>query len=219
VGVATATADDGGALPGYLALGDSYTIGEGVDAPARWPVRLAALLRDAGRPVAEPRIIARSGWATDELSAAIDAEAAAGALAPPYGLVTLGVGVNDQYRGRALEAYAPAFRILLARAVAFAGGDPSRVRVVSIPDWGGTPYARAAGRDARQVTREVDAFNAVAEALCAQAGVRFVDVTTPGRAPAFAEALVDDGLHPSAAAYEDWARRVAQSLLDAAPQR
>jgi lysophospholipase L1-like esterase len=217
--MATVAADDGDALPGYLALGDSYTIGEGVDAPSRWPERLAALLRAAGRPLADPRIIARSGWATDELSAAIDAEEAAGALAPEYALVTLGIGVNDQYRGRALEAYAPAFRMLLARAVAFAGGDPARVRVVSIPDWGGTPYARAAGRDARQVAREVDAFNAVAEAVCAQAGVRFVDVTTPGRAPAFAEALVDDGLHPSAAAYEVWARRVTQSLLDAAPQR
>src|SRR6478609_5706449 len=106
----------------YLALGDSYTIGEGVAAHERWPVLLAALLRDAGKSVADPHIIARSGWTTDELSAAIDAEEAAGALAPPYTLVSLGIGVNDQYRGRSLEAYAPAFRMLLARALAFAGG-------------------------------------------------------------------------------------------------
>jgi len=196
----------------YLALGDSYTIGEGVAAHERWPVRLAALLRDAGKPVADPHIIARSGWTTDELSAAIDAEEAAGTLAPPYALVSLGIGVNDQYRGRGLEAYAPAFRMLLARALAFAGGDATRVLVASIPDWGSTPYARAAGRDAQQVAREVDAFNAVAEAICAQAGVRFVDVTTPGRAPAFADALVDDGLHPSAIAYADWAARIADAM-------
>jgi lysophospholipase L1-like esterase len=194
----------------YLALGDSYTIGEGVAAHERWPVVLAALLRDAGRPVDAPHIIARSGWTTDELSAAIDAEEEA--LAPPYALVSLGIGVNDQYRGRSLEAYAPAFRMLLARAIGFAGGDATRVLVASIPDWGGTPYARAAGRDAQQVAREVDAFNAVAEAICAQAGVRFVDVTTAGRAPAFADALVDDGLHPSAVAYADWARRIADAM-------
>jgi lysophospholipase L1-like esterase len=187
---------------GFLALGDSYTIGEGVDAADRWPVQLAGALRARGLDLGAPRIIATSGWTTDELSAAIDA--AADSLSPPYALVSLGIGVNDQYRGRSLEAYAPAFRALLARAVAYAGGDPRRVVVPSIPDWGTTLYARAAGRDRDAIGERIDAFNAVAATICAQAGVRFVDVTALGRRPDNLLLLVDDGLHPSAPLYRQW---------------
>jgi lysophospholipase L1-like esterase len=189
---------------GYLALGDSYTIGEGVDAGARWPVVLAGALRARGLDLGAPRIIATSGWTTDELSAAIDAAEAEGTLAPPYALVSLGIGVNDQYRGRSLDAYAPAFRMLLGRAVAFAGGDAARVFVPSIPDWGTTPFARSAGRDRDAIAAGIDAYNTVAAAICAQSGVRFVDVTTLGRRADNLDALVADGLHPSAAQYRQW---------------
>jgi lysophospholipase L1-like esterase len=193
-----------GAGTGYLALGDSYTIGEGVEPGERWPVLLADALRARGLELGAPRIIATSGWSTDELSAAIDAAEAAGTLAPPYALVSLGIGVNDQYRGRSLDAYAPAFRMLLARAVAFAGGDPARVLVLSIPDWGTTTFARAAGRDRAAIAAGIDAFNTVAAAICAQGGVRFVDVTAAGRRADNLDALVADGLHPSAAQYRQW---------------
>src|SRR5690606_28666461 len=116
----------------WLALGDSYTIGEGVAETARWPVVLAAQLRDAGITIADPRIIATTGWTTDELSTAMD-------CAEPLGrwdLVSLLIGVNNQYRGRSLADYRGDFHALLKRAIVLAGDRPGRVLVLSIPDWG-----------------------------------------------------------------------------------
>ncbi len=123
----------------YLALGDSYTIGEGVAPAERWPVQLAARLRGAGLEIGDPEIVATTGWTTDELSHAMDAAA----LKPPYALVTLLIGVNNQYRGRSLANYREEFSALLARAIALAGERTDRVIVVSIPDWGVTGFARA----------------------------------------------------------------------------
>ena len=187
-----------------LALGDSYTIGEGVAESARWPVQLTALLRTEGHALAEPEIIATTGWTTDELQAGIDAAAPSG----PFALVSLGIGVNNQYRGRSLDEYAEQFATLLAQAVAYAGGDPVRVLVLSIPDWGLTPYARQQSRDAGVVAREIDGFNAAAAAACADAGVAFVDITADSRRQADDPAmLADDGLHPSGLMYAHWARQ------------
>ncbi len=200
-----------GAPVHYLALGDSYTIGEGVAEGNRWPVQLAAALRARGLPVEPPRIIATSGWTTEELSAAIDAAAQQHALLPRYDLVTLGIGVNDQYRGRALDGYALAFRMLLERAIAFADGQGRRVLVPSIPDWGTTPFARSSGRDCVDIAERIDAFNAVAAAVCAQRGVAFIDVTTLGRRKDNLALLVDDGLHPSAALYLQWVARLVRA--------
>lgn len=188
----------------YLALGDSYTIGEGVPPADRWPVKLAACLHAQGVPMEAPRIIATSGWTTDELSAAIDAAEAAQTLRPRYDLVTLAIGVNDQYRGRALDGYALAFRTLLERAIAFAGGVTRHVLVPSIPDWGTTPYAIASGRDRADIAVRIDDFNAVAAAICAQRQVAFIDITSLGRREENLGLLVADGLHPSAALYEHW---------------
>lgn len=188
----------------YLALGDSYTIGEGVQPEDRWPSRLAVILRQGGEDMADPEIVAVTGWTTDELSAGIDAAAPEG----PYDLVTLLIGVNDQYRGRAPLAYAERFEPLLERAVAFAGGDPGRVVVVSIPDWGVSPFA--VGRDRAAIARELDEFNGIARSTAGQRGARWVDVTAASRAAGDApEAYADDGLHPSGAAYAEWARLVA----------
>jgi lysophospholipase L1-like esterase len=184
----------------YLALGDSYTIGEGVDARERWPVRLAALLRARGIDVAEPEIIARTGWTTDELDAAIDEAAPRG----PYGLVSLLIGVNNQYRGGAESIYRTQFAALLRRAIGFAGGDASRVVVLSIPDWGMTPFAE--GRDPARIAREIDAFNAAAREVTAEVGARWVDVTPASRqAGGAADMLAADGLHPSGRQYARWA--------------
>jgi lysophospholipase L1-like esterase len=201
-----------------LVLGDSYSIGEGVAEGERWPAQLAAAMRARGLMVSIPQYIATTGWTTDELSAAIDAQEIAGRLNKRFGLVTLQVGVNDQYRGRPVAEFRPAFARLLERAVAFAGGEPANVLVLSIPDWGRTPFARAQGRDADLVTRELDAYNAAAAQVCAARGVRFVDITGLTRTPEGAGAVVDDGLHPSPAMYARWVEKIgSEPLFNFAP--
>lgn len=193
-----------------LSLGDSYTIGEGVAPADRWPARLAALLRERGMAIAEPAIVARTGWTTDELDAGIDQAA----LAPPYDAVTLMIGVNDQYRGRSAADYRPEFRALLARAVALAGGAPARTIVLSIPDWGVMPFA--ADRDRPRIARELDELNAINRAEAAHAGAQYVDVTVASRRAAGDLSMVGaDGLHPSAPAHDTWARLVLPVALDA----
>ncbi len=204
--------DSGTAPVDYLALGDSYTIGEGVEDEQRWPVQLAAVLRARGVGMAHPQIVARSGWTTDELSAAIDAEDAHGNLQPHYALVSLQIGVNNQYRGRGVEDYREEFSRLFERAVGFAGGDPARVLVLSIPDWGMTPFAQASGRDRAQIAREIDEYNAAAEALCHRRGATWVDITDLTRRPDLADELVADGLHPSAAMYTLWVERIRDKI-------
>jgi lysophospholipase L1-like esterase len=197
----------------WLALGDSYTIGEGVDPDGRWAMQLARTLRESGIAVADPRIVATTGWTTDELAAAIEAEAVAGT----FGLVSLAIGVNDQYRGRDVTTFVEGFEALLARAVAFAGGRPGRVLVLSIPDWGATAFGVASGRDLARVSRDIDAYNAAALETCARVGVAHVDVTAASReAGGDATMLAADGLHPSAAMYARWVRLafpVARQLL------
>ncbi len=194
----------------YLALGDSYTIGESVEPEGRWPLQLAAALRADGVVIDDPRIIARTGWTTDELSSAIDAAAP---LGDDYGLVTLLIGVNNQYRGRTVDEYAREFAVLLERAIGFAGRRAGRVVVLSIPDWGVTPFAARSGRDVSAIARELDAYNAAAAKLCAQRGVAFVDIAPVSRARGAEPAmLADDGLHPSAAMYAEWAR-LAQPVV------
>lgn len=184
----------------FLALGDSYTIGEGVAPSDRWPDRLAALLASGGIPVEAPEIVATTGWTTDELMAGIADARPRG----PYGLVSLLIGVNDQYRGRSAGEYRPPFRALLAAAVGFAGGEPGRVLVLSIPDWGVTPFAE--GRDRGRIAGEIDAFNAVGAEEAARAGARWVDITPISRRPVLdGGGLADDGLHPSGAQYAEWA--------------
>ena len=200
----------------YLALGDSYTIGEGIPEDGRWPVVLARALRAEGVALEDPRIIATTGWTTDELAAAIDAAEPLG----EWDFVSLLVGVNNQYRGRSLENYREEFTTLLQRAIDFARGRAERVLVLAIPDWGVTPFGTASGRDVAQIARELDAFNAAAAAICAAHGVAFVDIAPVARVRgAEAAMLAEDGLHPSAAMYALWAAQalpVARRLLAAA---
>ena len=185
----------------FLALGDSYTIGEGVPEGERWPVQLARKLRDGGVAIDDPEIVATTGWTTDELSSAMDRAS----FSPPYALVTLLIGVNNQYRGRDLANYRVEFAALLARAIALAGERADRVVVVSIPDWGVTGFARAQHRDAHRIAIEIDAFNATARAIADGRGVAFVDVTAISRRDGDAQqSLVADRLHPSGAQYAAW---------------
>lgn len=185
----------------YLALGDSYTIGESVPEEGRWPMQLAAALRERGVPLAEPHIIATTGWTTDELSAAMDAAEPLG----QWDFASLLIGVNNQYRGRPVDEYRGGFAALLDRTIQLAGGRADRVLVLSIPDWGVTPFGQASGRDTAAIARELDAYNAAAAAECAARGVAFVDITPASRSPGDQpDRLADDGLHPSARAYADW---------------
>jgi lysophospholipase L1-like esterase len=182
----------------YLALGDSYTIGEAVPAAGRWPAQLVRHLRARGLAIDEPQIVAVTGWTTDELSAGMDAAA----FSPPYDLVTLLIGVNNQYRGRTAGEYRGEFARLLHRAVELAGGRPSRVVVVSIPDWGVTRFAREQGRDAAQIAHALDVYNAIARDEASRAGARWVDITPISRR--HPELVAGDGLHPGAEQYALW---------------
>ena len=191
-----------------LALGDSYTIGEAVAEKERWVEQLAVLLGERGHPIAATTIVARTGWTTDELSAGIDAAHPVG----PFELVTLLIGVNDQYRGRPSADYRAPFRALLARAAGFAGACPSCVIVLSIPDWGVTPFAE--GRDRKVIGEEIDAFNAIVREESMREGAAFVDVTPVSRrAASVPELTAGDGLHPSGRMYAEWAQLVLPAAL------
>ncbi len=194
----------------YLALGDSYTIGEGVAQSERWPARLATLLRARGVDIFDPTIVARTGWTTSELRQAMSA-------IPPadrFDLVSLLVGVNDQYRGYDVDRYRRDFEHVLGRAIRMAGGAPSRVVVVSIPDWSVTPFAE--GRDRQRIRAEIDRFNAVNASVAHDAGARRVDVTPSSReAGKDGGMLVADGLHPSAEMYQRWAELVLPVAAEA----
>lgn len=187
----------------FLALGDSYTVGEGVVGEETWPAILAGLLRSDGLGVAALQVVAATGWTTDELAAALTAAAPRG----PFDLVSLLIGVNNQYRGLSLDDYRTGFHALLERAIRLAGGDPARVIVLSIPDWGATPFA--AGRDRAAIAREIDAFNQSNREEADATGARYVDVTALSRELSGEHGmLTDDALHPSAAQYRRWAALV-----------
>lgn len=192
----------------FLALGDSYTIGEGVADHERWPDQLVAMLRSRGVEIGDPHIVARTAWTTDELSDAIDAEGIKG----PFDLVTLLIGVNDQYRSRPVESFKPEFQALLRRATKFAGKKTKRVIAVSIPDWSATPYAEGRNRDV--ISREILLYNSAAEELARAQGIRWMDVTEVSRAMLHDSALVAvDGLHPTGAMYRQWAAVLLPAAL------
>jgi lysophospholipase L1-like esterase len=193
-----------------LALGDSYTIGESVGEGERWPVQLAAALRERDVPAAKPTIIARTGWTTGDLEEAIHRENPQGT----YELVSLLIGVNNQYRGLDIEEYRVQFRALLQQAIDLAGGQAGRVLVLSIPDWGVTPFA--ASRDGDVIAGEIDRFNRVNRRETESLGARYVDVTAVSRRAATDGTLIaEDGLHPSGKMYEAWVQLVLPEALAA----
>ena len=189
-----------------LFLGDSYTIGEGVPLSGNYPSQTIELLRRAGHPFYAPEIIARTGWTTFELMTGIRRIT----LPPSYSFVMLLIGVNNQYRGEDTRIYALQFTQLLQQACTLAGS-ASHVFVLSIPDWGFSPFA--AGRDRAQITREIDDYNAIAQKLTQEKEVAFIDITahsrTIGAAPT---AFVADGLHPDKLTYHHWAVQLAQRI-------
>jgi lysophospholipase L1-like esterase len=194
----------------YLALGDSYTIGEGVALAGCFPYQAVQLLRSMGFPFCAPEIIAATGWTTDELAASVEKTK----ILPVYDIVSLLIGVNNQYRGRSVGAYSLEFEQLLHRAVQFAGGKSTGVFVLSIPDWGVTPFA--AGRDAAKIAEEIDAFNAANEQICGLNKVQYINITRQQRTDAADEDfLAADKLHPSAKEYARWALQFSQAVATA----
>ena len=194
----------------YLALGDSYTIGEQVSPNESFPYQLRAKLNKQSINLAIPQIIATTGWTTGELIAGIKAET----TAPKYDLVTLLIGVNNQYRGNSIAVYRTEFQELLKTAISFAGGNAAHVFVVSIPDWGATPFGVQSGRDVKTIAKEIDAFNAVNKEEALKAGINYTDITPGSRnASADASLVAGDGLHPSGKMYKEWVDSLSPSIL------
>ena len=181
-----------------LALGDSYTIGEGVASDQRWPAHLAANLETSDLTVDPPTYLAQTGWTTGNLLEALTRAD----LQPPYDIVTLAIGVNNQFQGRSQEEYQAEFEMLVEIAKNLAGNEPARVIVLSIPDYGVMPFAQS--RDTEKIAEEIDAFNAINQTISERIGVHYVDVT--GYSRRHPDQAASDGLHPSGAQYEGWAR-------------
>jgi len=191
----------------YLALGDSYTIGEQVLPGDNFPNQTVNLLNKnigGGYKFIDPEIIATTGWTTDELNAAIDAAN----ISKTYDIVSLLIGVNNQYRGRPVNNFEIEFEQLLRRAIGFANNNPSHVFVLSIPDWGVTPFAE--GRDRRTIAAEIDAYNDVCKSIAKKFQTNYIDITAAQRVDGNKEAfLAEDQLHPSGKEYQKWTMQLA----------
>jgi lysophospholipase L1-like esterase len=201
--------------PTWLALGDSYTIGESVSAGERYPQLAVDLLRQDHFPCQDPDIVAATGWTTADLLAALRQQTAPHPLLRdnPYSVVTLLIGVNNQYQGRSLTEYREQFTLLLQQSIALAGGNPAHVIVLSIPDYSGTPFA--AGSDKAFIASGIDSFNAANAGLSAKYGVHYLDVTADSRKAAADPSLVaSDGLHFSGKEYGRWAAALAPLIKE-----
>lgn len=185
----------------YLALGDSYTIGESVGESDRFPVQLVKRLQADSINVEVPQIIATTGWTTDELLAAIKEKN----IKDTFNIVTLLIGVNNQYRGRDAENYRGELKQLIDIAVKYAGGNKDNVFVLSIPDWGVTPFAE--GKDRNKIAAEIDLYNKVKKEECEKAGIKYYDITEISRIKD-QSLTASDGLHPSGKMYGLWVDRI-----------
>src|SRR5690349_12095190 len=191
----------------YLALGDSYTIGESVPESERFPNQLGRLLTSEGYPT-EVTIIAKTGWTTSELWEGIQKTN----IKPPYDLVSLLIGVNNQYRGYDSNEYREEFRFLLDKSIEYAGGDVNHVFVFSIPDWGVTPFAT--GQNATRISDEIDLFNSINREEAEKVGAHYVDITPISREALNDKSLIaQDGLHPSASMYAQWVELAFPDVL------
>lgn len=182
----------------YLALGDSYTIGESVPSDQNFPAQLVAAMKKNGTSVSSCKIIARTGWTTSNLKAAI----AASGLQDTFNLVSLLIGVNNQYQGKSIAQYRTEFTELAERAIQFAGGKKEHVFVVSIPDYGYTPFGK---NNQAGISQQIDQFNAVNKQLSDSLGLTYCNITPISRRGLSEPDLVaGDGLHPSAKMYKEW---------------
>jgi lysophospholipase L1-like esterase len=198
----------------YLALGDSYTIGEGVSLTQSFPYQTVALLRKEGYRFTAPEIVAKTGWTTDELEEGVSGYT----LLEKYDFVSLLIGVNNQYRGRDIIEYKEQFERLLKRSIEIAGGKRDRVIVLSIPDYGATPYGRE--HNSEKISKEIDQFNTLNHALAVQYKVQYLDISNgPGDSKSNPALVGDDGLHPAANEYTKWAEKLAETILSTAGKK
>lgn len=190
----------------FLALGDSYTIGESVQEFERWPVQLVRELRLKGYECKEPKIIATTGWRTDDLKKAIgEAD-----LRDEYNLVSLLIGVNNQYQGKSAQSYAAEFEELLEIALRLAQNDRSKVFVISIPDYGFTPFGK---EKQEEITKQIDEFNTVNRIIAEKHGIQYIYITDATRKGLEDPSLVaNDGLHPSGKMYTLWVKKILGAL-------
>lgn len=193
----------------FLALGDSYTIGESVNESERWPVILASKLRGIGVDVGDPEIIAKTGWTTDELKVAIEKAD----IQRTYDLVSLSIGVNNQYRGRNPEEFRSEYAELLDLAISFAGNNPENVIVISIPHWGLTPFAK--GRDRDKIEAEIEIYNKAKKEETIKKGVGFIDISEISRKAAKDKSYTaKDGLHYSGKMHGLWVDEIIKARFN-----
>lgn len=189
----------------WLALGDSYTIGEGVPLHENYPYQALQLLRNRGLLFHAPEIIAKTGWTSDELIAHIQQVR----LQQEYDFVSILIGVNNQYRGMDVKDFETTLEWLAAKALQLTNNHPERVVVISIPDWGVTPFAH--DRDVSTIHDAIDQFNAVNQKLSKENGFHYIDITTDYRSTGMLqESVVEDKLHPSGKVYKEWAEKVSE---------
>jgi lysophospholipase L1-like esterase len=193
----------------YLALGDSYTVGASVAAWQSFPEQLTGLLKNGHINIASPDIIAVSGWTTADLLNSLQTN-------PPlknYSFVTLLIGVNNQYQGRQFDEYKVQFTELLNLAVSYAGNQPGHVIVLSIPDYGVTPFGSQFDKD--KIAGQIDLFNAANKAIAEKAGAAYVDITAISRNAEDEPSLTArDGLHPSPEQYYKWVQKLYPLVLE-----
>jgi lysophospholipase L1-like esterase len=189
----------------FLALGDSYTIGQSVSSVDRFPSQTELILRGQNITIKDPQIIATTGWTTKNL---IDALNTAN-LPTNFDVITLLIGVNNQYQGRSLDEYKTEFAWLVDRAIQYANKLPSHVFVLSIPDYSLTPFAQES--DTAKIAREINQFNVENKKISLQLGVNYVDITPISREQD-PELLAGDGLHPSGKQYKRWADLLAPMI-------
>lgn len=194
----------------YLALGDSYTIGEAVSHSGSFPYQLMTRLNAEGLSISPPEIIAKTGWTTSELQEGIKQSG----TQQKYGIVTLLIGVNNQYRGGSREVYRKEFKELLQIAINFADGRKDHVFVVSIPDWGVTPFASQSGRNRETIATEIDEFNKINREETLVLGISYTDITPGSRLALNNTGLIaSDGLHPSVSMYSNWVEQLIPSVI------
>jgi lysophospholipase L1-like esterase len=192
----------------YLALGDSYTIGQSVAENERFPVQTVTMLNAGGIKYKQPEIIAQTGWTTGNLLSRLDNSPP---LQSQYDIVTLLIGVNNQYQGRTQEEYRQQFTTLLQRAIQYAGNNSRHVIVLSIPDYGVTPFA--SGRDRELIAKQIDSFNTINKDISMQYGTNYIDITPDTRLAINDPSLIaSDGLHPSRVEYAIWAGKLAPMI-------
>ena len=189
----------------YLALGDSYTIGQSVDTLDRWPNLLRLKLENDGYSIEKTDIIAQTGWKTSDLLNAISDSSL-----EDYNLISLLIGVNNQFSSQPFETYTTEFDALLNQTIAAVGAN--RLFVVSIPDYGVTPFG---SNNSETIATEIDAYNGYAKSRCDIFNIPFINITQISRELGDSEgALASDNLHPSSLQYVDWVEEIAPAVKE-----